>query len=323
MTKRPTNENISPQVLALIESDPLSDQPIDNVGSPPGDTPQQPRSHFTPAAMSLRASVFELHAAEALSGAVLPAVRFALEVLSVRHSALVPLAERADLLHALLMCLLDGSSLRRVGATTAEAFYGLRRSTTSDSPPGVLRGLLFAVAIPYLRRRLDEWILAARGGAAAGLLPSSPRVRRRRSVRFGAHPTDPLPVRLVAYLRGARVRAADALLRWYPALTATVDAGGLACRVLYLVDSTRFYSPGLFAQGVVLRRAAPDELMASGASGGPVAVAADAAADALRYLAVAALVAFRFVQFLHAAQVRARLQCPPAPPDPPTEPPAS
>lgn len=251
--------------------------------------------------ISTRPSFFEVYAAQHLSAALRPAVRFVLEVLSVRHPRLIRIANRSDDVFTAVLLLLEASHLSRHSALLAESFYALRRSSdhtfrfgAPDKPitlPNTLVTLLLSVILPHVRVKLDEWFSDATGGAAASMFPEgfdfsqqnadtaqpinipssiSPSMTQRRTFHM---PCPWLMKRLLRYPRNA-LRLIKAIrsyirtpefraraLKWYPRVCAVADTSNLLLNVLYLYGHSRFFSISLALQGLVLRRTTPNDLL--------------------------------------------------------------
>lgn len=250
---------------------------------------------------ALRPSFFEAYAATHLSATLRPALRFTLEVLSIRRPRLAPLAARADELLSAALLLLEGAQLRATSATLAEGFYALRRSPAPLGARRIAAALVFVVVLPYLRRRADRAHEEATGGAAAELLGSRVRADGVRE--------------LVASGEWRSV-----FRRWYPAVTAGLDGAELICNLLYLFGHTDYFSPALVLQRSVLRKVSPEEFVrmqerAAREAGFKPASLSDlmcAGAGKLltiaKYAFFASIFAFRFVEYYHAAEVRAAVQ---------------
>eukprot|EP00171_Calliarthron_tuberculosum_P001931 IDg1931t1 len=272
----------------------------------------------------LRPTFFELYAAEQLSGALQPALRFTLEVLSVRHPALMRLAERADEVFAAMSLAFELTSLRRDGATLAEAFYSLRRapafegaaSRASLRPRAVLTGLLWSVLAPYLRRKLEDLYISERARARSSVPYPPHRQVSFRALNAAHSRVEHVRATLLTYAARTNFVARRVLVAYFPAFTATADGSQLLCKLLYLLNFTRYFSPALATQALVLRRlsvgemhglAAPSSVDAPRATLQQVMRVGDTVITGVKYAFFAALVAFRFLEYYHAAEVRSFL----------------
>eukprot|EP00177_Eucheuma_denticulatum_P000741 GFKZ01001327.1.p1 GENE.GFKZ01001327.1~~GFKZ01001327.1.p1 ORF type:complete len:398 (+),score=29.15 GFKZ01001327.1:211-1404(+) len=250
-------------------------------------------------ASPLKPSFFEAYASAHLSSALRPAFRFVLEVLSVRHPALIRISARADDIFTGLLLVLETSQLRTDAALLAESFYSLRRTAATSvkkhgSTPEPLSGrqillsVAMAVLVPHFRATLDTWHSSATGGAAAELFAEGyapglaaaaratdePHVAEQTARSCPSHMiriSDVFGIvlsemkRLLRALRrvfsspSARVLA----LTWYPRVSALFESTDLAFNLLYLFGHTRFFSLSLAIQRLILRRSNASEMMQS------------------------------------------------------------
>lgn len=246
-----------------------------------------------------RPSFFEAYAAAHLSSALRPAFRFVLEVLSVRHPALIRISTRADDIFTALLLVLETSQLRTDAALLAESFYSLRRTTatsfkqhSSSAEPlsgrQVLLSVAIAVLVPHVRATLDNWHSTATGGAAAELFADGytpglgVAAEANDEPQFAQQTTHSCPSRVTCMsdvfvialsemkrlLRALRrvfssPSARELALTWYPRVSALFESTDLAFNLLYLFGRTRFFSLSLAMQRLILRRSSPSELMQS------------------------------------------------------------
>ena len=248
---------------------------------------------------ALRPSFFEVYAVEQLTSSLRPALRFVLEVISVRNPRFVMLASKSDEIFALLSFLLETSHLRKYKGTVAESFYSLRRSSSFEtSEQGevlqmpwkkIPTVLMWTVLFPYVRVKLDNAFSERRGGAAADLLDNSRgfgelsmrgvslgrRARLNRLRGYGQMREDNRGglVKRVARVVMQRIANCIRLIRvycnrefiensWmnvYPAFTALADGAQLLFRMWYLFDNGKYFTPALAMQDVVLRRTSLQE----------------------------------------------------------------
>lgn len=249
-----------------------------------------------------RPGFFEVYAANHLSTALRPALRFALDVLSVRHPFLIRIAARSDEIFTAVLLLLETSQLRKESALLAESFYSLRRSKNLSFRPNelietplqgkqVFLSILFGVILPHTKTKLDSWYSDATGGAAAALFVSDePQVShsvttsqdsRQMSDNSSAvrlHLDSSLvfnPVRTFARLIRAMKHFLSSpaflrmVLRWYPRISTCCEGTNLLFNILYLFRHTRYFTLALALQGLVLRRATPTETMKSSSRSTP------------------------------------------------------
>lgn len=140
---------------------------------------------MTPTAQltSTRPSFFEVYAAQHLNTALRPAIRFIIDIISLRHPLLRPLSNWADESFTLLLLLIETAQLSQHSSLLSESFYALRRTaspTLSSSPansiltpPQIALALFLDVVCPHINAKLDAVHSTATGGAAADLFDSN------------------------------------------------------------------------------------------------------------------------------------------------------
>lgn len=247
-----------------------------------------------------RPSFFEVYAASHLSSALRPALRYVLEILSVRQPALVSFAARSDDIFTALLLVFETSQLHKESALLAESFYSLRRATSvslkeptasrsSLSAQQIITSIVFSVVAPHVKTLLDNWYSNATGGAAAELftegLPPGMMISSSEGTNFDNESQSSLtevrsrashlPRLLVKVLTEMKqvLRALWRImtgptnrrlaLKWYPRLSALLEGVDLLFNLLYLFGRTKYFSLSLAAQGLVLRRASTAELLRS------------------------------------------------------------
>lgn len=291
---------------------------------------KEPRYIGSDIMSALRPSFFELLAVEQLNGSLRPALTFALEVLSPRHRFFDVLSFQVDEVYAILATALELASLRRDAATVSESFYTLRRSrefspVSGALPPrAVFLSLFFAVFLPYVRRKVDAKYDLERGRSVA-VSRSSSHTPQRNSGRpaltyQGRSGHRGLLGRLlrIFYLIFTRRN----FLTLYPLVTTSSDLVSLIYKFAYLLDGTRYYTPALAFQRLILRRLTPVESSAMWGIQPPaqtfvqkVMRLTDNASTGLKYSLFAALVAYRFVEYYQAAaDQQPTVRAPPPPP---------
>lgn len=245
-----------------------------------------------------RPAFFELYTAEHLSASLRPALRFVLEVLSVRYPRLVRLASRSDEIFTSLLLVLETSQLRKDSALLSESFYSLRRTAAVSfqandlkfaplSRKQIVLSVFFSVVIPHLKSKLDMWYSNATGGAAAELfdshidsvgpvLDNDDNASQPPSVSNASlllhNPSSRLAF-LKVYMKELQRRyeavrtfvmgpAFQRLaLKWYPRITSVGESINLAYNFMYLFGHTNHFSFSLALQGLVLRRLSAGELL--------------------------------------------------------------
>jgi peroxin-12 len=201
-------------------------------------------------------SLFELLYEQQLASLLPPTLRYVLTVATQRHPRyLLRILNSFDELYALCMLVVERHYLRTRGGSFTEHFYGLKREKAladeirraSTSAPNVVRetlklsgadvwrNLAVMVAIPYLKRKLDEAyeVNAPRAllGAAYNRLPAGAGVRDK----------------LLFYYRWF-------LRNVYPSVSAAYHFALLAFNIAYLFDHTKYHSPFMWLIGTRVRR---------------------------------------------------------------------
>ncbi|XP_042515583.1 peroxisome biogenesis protein 12 [Macadamia integrifolia] len=227
-----------------------------------------------------RPTFFEMAAAQQLPASLRAALTYSVGVLALRRPFLHKVLDYDDEFFALLMLVLETHSLRTTDASFSESLYGLRRRTVriavnkektrTDSADRLrhsglekhqkVLSVAFLVVLPYFKSKLQsiynkerEAILQASlwGNDDAGY--------------FDGGETSPVP-------RGAlggdaslgaqiRKRIEAIIAACYPWIHAGNEGLSFAYQLLYLLDATGFYSPGLHVLGVHVCRATGQELM--------------------------------------------------------------
>lgn len=202
-------------------------------------------------------SLFELLSEQQLASLLPPTLRYLLTLATHRYPRhLLRLLNSFDEFYALATLLVERHYLLTRAGTFTEHFYGLKRerSLAAEIPraasqaPAVVRdalrlsardvnrNLLVAVAIPYLKRKLDE---AYEVDAPRALLGAA----------YNAPPPKGAPIkqRLVYYARWF-------LRKVYPSVNAAYYFALLVFNLGYLFDRTRSHDPFLWMIGTRVRR---------------------------------------------------------------------
>lgn len=278
----------------------------------------------------LRPSFFELYAQERLTLALRPALRYVLEVLSVRRPAFLRLAERSDELFALISSFVEMNQLSKKNSTLSESFYGLRRSANFDSPSSekltrtqIVLTVAFTVLLPYLKLKIDQFYTNNR-----------PNDRGYQENNTSARSNQPPPIRIPAGSlklrdvltmkglriivrllkdRGFRERCKRKFLEMYPTANAPIESTCFVFNILYLFGHTRYFNPLLAMQGLVIRRVRGSELIEN-----PVAhhhlesqvglmpflaTVADKVVTGIKCGFIGGVFLIRFLEFYYAAEV--------------------
>lgn len=228
----------------------------------------------------LRPSFFELYASERLTSALRPALRYVLEVLSVRNQSVMPLLPHSDDIFTSICVILEASQLITSSSTLAESFYGLRRDTSFDAPSNsghrtglsrsqIVLSLLFNVILPHLKLKMDDAFASLSGGPLSNLMnpqvlhslrgSSQTRHLMRRSIQDVRWTAENICARIQAYI--STLWSLETFVRWYPIFNSVYEGTGLIFNVLYLFGHTRHFNQYLALQRLVVRRLSGRELM--------------------------------------------------------------
>lgn len=245
-----------------------------------------------------RPAFFEIYAAEHLSAALRPALRFVLEVLSLRYPTLIRIAALSDEIFTGLLLILETSQLRKDSAMLAESFYSLRRSPVlsfhekdiSPSPLStrqIFLSVILSVVMPHVKARVDMWYSNATGGAAAELFAgemvplaavdgdqTSASQSERPATSHHARSISSLPMEFLSRCRAEMRRIIQIvvqfskgpafrrlILKWYPRVSSVCEGINLWYNVMYLFGHTKHFTLSLAVQRLVLRRASTSELL--------------------------------------------------------------
>ncbi|ODA76354.1 hypothetical protein RJ55_08200 [Drechmeria coniospora] len=201
-------------------------------------------------------SLFEVLSEQQLNGLLPPTLRYLLTVATQRHPRyLLRILNSFDELYALCMVAVERHYLRTRAGSFTENFYGLKREralrdeitraslatpqlvrdATRLTSADVWRNVCVLVAVPYLRRKLDEGyeLNASRAllGAAYTRMPDNPTVGDRLLRLYRS------------FLRNV-----------YPSLHAAYHLAVIAFHLAYLFDRTRYHNPLMWILGTRLRR---------------------------------------------------------------------
>ncbi|KJZ79144.1 hypothetical protein HIM_01295 [Hirsutella minnesotensis 3608] len=201
-------------------------------------------------------SLFEVLSEQQLNSLLPPTLRYLLTIATQRHPRyLLRILNSFDELYALSMLLVERHYLRTRGGSFTENFYGLKREkalrgeipraslaaphlvrdTLKLTSADVWKNLAVLVAVPYLKRKLDEGheVNAPRAllGAAYTRMPDNPSLRDR----------------FLHYYRWF-------LRNIYPSVNAAYYFAMLAFNLAYLFDRTKYHNPFMWLIGTRLRR---------------------------------------------------------------------
>lgn len=284
---------------------------------------------------------FELYASEQLTSALRPALRYTLEVLSVRNPCLLPIAARSDEIFTSISLVLESSQLALSAATLSESFYGLKRARSFTPTAGrrlpaaqVAASVVFTVLLPYVKLKLDNAYSSHSGGPLAQLMGRGASLRSESALNVGERqefqgeqqairrPRSLRDLAALIRLLAARYRVKERFIDCYPTFNAGYEGLGLVFNIFYLFGHTRYFSPTLALQRLVVRRLTARELIqgvASANQGGSerqVHPAVHLTLSVAKHAFVASVFAFRFLEYYYAAESRAPQQSvivPPAP----------
>ncbi|KAI1821536.1 Pex12 amino terminal region-domain-containing protein [Xylaria intraflava] len=201
-------------------------------------------------------SLFELLSEQQLNSLLPPTLRYLLTVATQRYPRyLLRVLNSYDELYALAMLVVERHYLRTRGGSFTEHFYGLKRekalhaeipraaTTTPEvvretlklSNTDVWKNLAVMVAIPYLKRKLDE---SHEIEAPRALLGSN-------YTRMPAKPT--IKQRIMHYYKWF-------IRNVYPSVHAAYYFSIIAFNLAYLFDNTKYHNPFMWLIGTRIRR---------------------------------------------------------------------
>lgn len=249
-----------------------------------------------------RPTFFEMAAAQTLPASLRAALLYALGVMAQRRPILHTVLDYSDEAFAALMLMLELHTLNTSDGSFSEALYGLRRApssvTTSASPPDDasssssarltrrhrLQSLAFLVLLPYATSKMQAAYKAHHAAALQAALWAPGDDDTTTTAAASEEEDSPSPPQAFGRPHAAssswrhRARAWwTRLLAWcYPWAVAGGEGVAFAYQLLYLLEVTPYYTPGLHLTGLVVRRTTGQE---------SVALAHAAAASRARHLA--------------------------------------
>ncbi|XBJ16392.1 hypothetical protein VPH35_008041 [Triticum aestivum] len=211
------------------------------------------------------------------------------KVFALRRPSLHKVLDYEDEFFALLMSVLESHSLRTTDGSFSESLYGLRRRpvnvSVNRSNPGAesnvkvydsaLRkrqktlSVVFLVVLPYFKSKLQSVYNKEREARLQASLWDQGEVRFDEAgfVSDQQGETSQAQVETtageVSHLTRLRTNFAALIGVCYPWIHATHEGLSFAYQLLYLLDATAFYSPGLHVLGLHVCRATGQELMDS------------------------------------------------------------
>ena len=208
-------------------------------------------------------SLFELLSEQQLASLIPPSLRYLLAIATHRHPRyLLRALNSFDELYALLSLLVERYYLRTFGGGFTENFYGLKRERVLRIRGGeakraqlgapqevretlglrsgdVWKNLAVMVALPYVKRKLDESYEVHAAGV--NMLGQAYRDRER-------YPADGTVRQRVMWLYKWFLR------KIYPSVNAAYYFSLLAFNLAYLFDGSKYHSPFLWLIGTRMRR---------------------------------------------------------------------
>lgn len=236
-----------------------------------------------------RPTFFEMSAAQQLPASLRAALSYSLGVFALRRPFLHKVLDYEDEFFALLMSVLESHSLRTTDGSFSESLYGLRRRpvnvSVNRSNPGAesnvkaydsaLRkrqktlSVVFLVVLPYFKSKLQSVYNKEREARLQASLWDQGEVRFDEAgfVSDQQGETSQSQVETtageVSHLTRLRTNFAALIGVCYPWIHATHEGLSFAYQLLYLLDATAFYNPGLHVLGLHVCRATGQELMDS------------------------------------------------------------
>ncbi|KAF6156255.1 hypothetical protein GIB67_030258 [Kingdonia uniflora] len=232
-----------------------------------------------------RPTFFEMAAAQQLPASLRAALTYSIGVLALRRPFLHKVLDYDDEFFAVLMMVLETHSLRTTEASFSESLYGLRRRVVKiklmkDNPHGHsgerlhhsglgkrqrVLSVAFLVVLPYFKSKLQSIYNKEREATLQASLwgPGDTRFddddyfdgSEASNVRTGDMSVE------VSRLTCIRKKIEAVIGSCYPWIHAGTEGLSFGYQLLYLLDATGFYSPGLHALGIHVCRATGQELM--------------------------------------------------------------
>ncbi|XP_017259081.1 peroxisome biogenesis protein 12 isoform X1 [Daucus carota subsp. sativus] len=231
-----------------------------------------------------RPTFFEMAAAQQLPSSLRAALTYSLGVLALRRPLLHKVLDYEDEFFALLTLVLETHSLRNTDACFSESLYGLRRRAVNmklknkvNSEAGErihqsslekhqkVLSVAFLVVLPYFKSKLYTIYNKEREAALQATLWGHVGDRLNENDYTGGDDHSSASSNASDVEGSARATMAKRIKKiigvCYPWIHAGNEGLAFAYQLLYLLDATGFYSPGLHALGVHVCRATGQELM--------------------------------------------------------------
>uniref|UniRef100_A0ACD5U6U5 Uncharacterized protein n=1 Tax=Avena sativa TaxID=4498 RepID=A0ACD5U6U5_AVESA len=234
-----------------------------------------------------RPTFFEMSAAQQLPASLRAALSYSLGVFALRRPFLHKVLDYEDECFALLMSVLESHSLRTTDGSFSESLYGLRRrpvkvsvnrsslgtESNDKAYDSALRkrqktlSVIFLVVLPYFKSKLQSIYNKEREARLQASLWDQGEVDEAGFVSDQQGATSQAHVENttgeVSHLTRVKTNFAALIGVFYPWIHATNEGLSFAYQLLYLLDATAFYSPGLHVLGLHICRATGQELMDS------------------------------------------------------------
>ncbi|KAL5712006.1 ubiquitin-protein ligase peroxin 12 [Ranunculus cassubicifolius] len=242
---------------------------------------------FQVGGQGVRPTFFEMAAAQQLPASLRAALTYSIGVLALRRPFLHKVLDYDDEFFAFLMLILETHSLRTTEASFSESLYGLRRRTVKFKVSNEITridggdrlqhsglekhqrvlSVAFLVVLPYFKSKLHSIYNKEREATLQASLWGSSDLRVDDSDYFDIGETSHVSTRGsgIGASRWMRIRKKIERIIGvcYPWIHAGNEGLTFAYQLLYLLDATGFYSPGLHALGIHVCRATGQELMDS------------------------------------------------------------
>ncbi|KAK1307708.1 Peroxisome biogenesis protein 12 [Acorus calamus] len=231
-----------------------------------------------------RPTFFEMAAALQLPASLRAALTYSIGVLALRRPFLHKVLDYDDEFFSLLMMVLETHSLRTTDASFSESLYGLRRravrivqrknvskmdSTSSLHHSGLgkhqkVLSVVFLVVLPYFKSKLHSIYNKEREARLQASLWGNDDTNYfiNEGGEFTHERQEPSTAE-TSNMAGLKKRMKAIVTACYPWLHATNEGLSFGYQLLYLLDATGFYTPGLHLLGVHVCRATGQELMDS------------------------------------------------------------
>jgi len=270
------------------------------------------------AAEGRRPAFFEMYAQERLIPMLRPAVKHVIAVFAERNVRLLPIHNNADDIITLGLCVLEGHYLRKHAATFAENFYGLQRTSAFGRVGMTLTlwqricALMWTVLLPAAKEKLDRSYTNQVEAANASGWQNTNQV-----------PGNNTQLATNSTWASIQSRLLPLFVQWYPVAHALFEGTVFIYRLRYMFEHSPYFSPFLHAQGQVVQRLSPQDMLRNSHSSlreqlqwkirnsemGPLMRAFQAAQqivklglDSFKYMLLASVFGFRFLDWWYSSE---------------------